>query len=91
MLFNFALEQAIRKVQENKKGMQLNGTHQLLVYVDDVTLLSENVDIIKKSIEAVLYASKDAGLDGNTEKTKCMFMSHHQTVGQNHYIQVPNK
>jgi hypothetical protein len=44
LLVNFALEFAIRKVQENQVGLKLNGTHQLLAYTDDVTLLGKNID-----------------------------------------------
>jgi hypothetical protein len=39
MLFNFALDYAIRKVQENQVGLKLNETRQLLTYADDVKLL----------------------------------------------------
>jgi len=34
MLFNFALEYAIRRVQVNLDGLKLKGTHQVLVYAD---------------------------------------------------------
>jgi hypothetical protein len=49
LLFNFALEDAIRKIQEHQAGLKLNGTHQLLAYADDVNLLGDNIDIINKN------------------------------------------
>jgi hypothetical protein len=60
LLFNFAFEYAIRKVQENQVELKLNGTHQLLVYADDVNHRN------------LIDSSKEVGLEVNAEKTKYM-------------------
>jgi hypothetical protein len=86
MLFNFALEYAIRKVQENQVGLKLNGTHQCLAYADDVNLLGDNIDTINKNTETVIGASKEVGLEVNVEKTKYMLVSRDQNAGQNREI-----
>jgi hypothetical protein len=53
LLFNFVLEYAIGKVQENQVGLKLNGGHKLLLFADDMNLLGDNilVDTIKKRQE----------------------------------------
>jgi hypothetical protein len=83
---NFVLEYAIRKVQENQVGLKLNGTQQLLVYADHVNLVRDKISTIKKNTETPTDASKDIGLEVNTEKTKYMFLSRHQNAGQNRGI-----
>ena len=37
LLYNFALDYVIRRVQVNQDALKLNGTHQLMVYA--VTLI----------------------------------------------------
>jgi hypothetical protein len=49
LFFNFTLEHAFRKVQENQVGLKLNETHHLLAYADDVNLLGDNIDTVKKN------------------------------------------
>jgi hypothetical protein len=48
----------------------LNGTHQLLAYADEVNLLGDDIDAIKKNTETLIDASKEVGLEINIGKTK---------------------
>jgi hypothetical protein len=55
--------------------LELNGTHQPLVHTDDVNLLGGNINTIKENIEVLLDTNMEVGLEVNTEKTKCMFIT----------------
>jgi hypothetical protein len=91
LLLDFALGYSIRNVQENQVGLKLNGTHQLLVYADDVNLLGDNIDAIKKNMETLINASKEVGLEVNTKKTKYMLLSRHRHAGQSYDIKIANR
>jgi hypothetical protein len=91
MLFSYYLEYAIRKVQENQVGLKLSGTHHLLFYAYDVTVLGDNIDTIKKNTETLTGASKVVGLEVNTDKTKYILLSRHQNAGQTHDIKIANR
>ena len=90
LLFNFTLEYAIRRVQVNQNGFKLNGTHQLLVYANDVNILGGSVHTIKEKAAALVVAGKEIGLEVNTDKTKYMVMSRDQNAGRSHNMKNDN-
>jgi hypothetical protein len=61
LLFNFALEYAIMRVQTNQDGLKFNGTHQLLVFAD-ITVLGRSVHTVKKNTRTLVVANKKIGL-----------------------------
>jgi hypothetical protein len=83
LLFNFALEFAIKTVQKNQAGLKFNGIHQLLAYGDDVNLLGDNIETIHRNTENLIYASKEIGLEANVEKTICWYMYMLEPCDQN--------
>ena len=52
LLFNFALDYAIRSAPVYQDSLKLNGTHQLQVYADDVNMLGRSVHTIKKNTDS---------------------------------------
>jgi len=63
MLFNFALEHAIRRVQVNQEGLKLNGTYQLLVYADVVNMLGGSVHTVRKNTKSLVVESQETRLE----------------------------
>ena len=69
----FSLEYVIRRVHANQENLKLNGTHQLVVYPGNVSVLGGSVHCvlcIKKNTEALVVASKETSLEVNAEKFK---------------------
>jgi hypothetical protein len=57
-------------------GLKLNGTPQLLAYANDVNLLRDSLDTIKKNTETLVDASRKVCLEINVERTKDMLLSY---------------
>jgi hypothetical protein len=70
--------------------LKSNDIHQLLVYTDDMNLLGDNIDAIKKNIETLTDASKEAGQEIILEKPKHMLLYRYQNTGQNRDIKIAN-
>jgi len=88
MLFNFALEYAIRRVQVNQDDLKLNGTDQLLVYADDVNILGGSIHTVKENAESLVAATRETGLEVSVDKSKCMVMFQEQNAGRIHSVRI---
>jgi hypothetical protein len=70
--------------------LKINRTHQLLVYAEDVNLLGDNIDTIKRNTQTLFDASKEDSGEVNAEKSNYV-TSRHQNAGQNHDIKIGNR
>jgi len=90
MLFNFALQYAIRRVQVNPDDLKLNGTHQLLTYAVDVNILGGSIHTLKENAGALVAATRENGLEVSADKIKYMVMSRDQNAGRIHSVRIDN-
>jgi hypothetical protein len=90
LLFSFALEYAVRRIQENQDGLKLNGTHQLSFYADVVNILGGSVYNVEKNTEILVVDSKEIDLEVNVDETKYMVMSRDQNARRSHNIKIDN-
>jgi hypothetical protein len=62
-------------LEENREWLELNRTHRLLIYADDVNILGENINIIKKNTEKAKYmntvASRYQKCGTKSQVTEC--------------------
>ena len=82
--FNFALECAIRSMQGNREGSELNGINQLLVYANDVAFLRDSEEVLLSNTHTLLSSAKDIGLEVNIDKTKYIITRREKLNGNGH-------
>ena len=68
-------------------GLDINDTHQVLAYADDINLIGDDTRI-EINADVLLNACKDIGLAVNTEKTKYMEIGRHSSMLANELIRI---
>jgi hypothetical protein len=82
------------KISDNRWFRKQGAKTKLSISVSSLFqwyVLGEIINITKKDTETLSDTSDEVGLQANAEKTKCMFVSHHQYTGQNHNINTADK
>jgi hypothetical protein len=70
--------------------LKLNGTHQLVIYADDVNILGRSIHTIKESTKSLVVASKEIGLAVSADEIKYVVMLQDQNAGQSHNKKINN-
>lgn len=75
LLFNFALEKAVRLVMQVEGGAVVGQRLKCLAFADDIALLAEKETDLVVLAKTLTEAASQIGLQINTDKTKYMIMS----------------
>ncbi len=71
--------------------MKLNGTHQLLVYADDVNIMGGRVHTVKGKAEALVVTREETRIAVNAYKSKYIVKCGEQNAGRSHSIKIYNR
>ena len=91
LLFNFALDYAIRRVREKQEGLKLNGAYQILGYVDAVNILGRSIHNTNEYTDVLRFDNKKTGLEVNVDKSKYMAMSRDENARRSHNMKIDNR
>ena len=67
-------------------GLDMNGTHQVFTYADDVNWRGDDIRTIERNADVLLNPCKDIGLGVNIGKTKYMEIQHRRGMIANAHI-----
>ena len=79
MLFNLALEKAVRDADIDTRGTIYYKSVQLLAYADDIDIIGRSPKAVKETFSKLEKAAKNMGLKINEKKTKYMEMTNKQS------------
>jgi hypothetical protein len=81
-LFNIALESIVREVLDDVTGLRIGGGHQITLpaYADDIIIMGETEEDLKRSAEKLISKGKEIGLQVNEGKMKYLIVSRREQV-----------
>lgn len=82
MLFNLALEAAVRRAGIERERTLINGSYQILAYADDINLMERSIKSVKEVFYKLEQEAQNLGLKVNEEKTKFMVVSTKKQHGE---------
>jgi len=81
MLFNLALEKAIREIQREPTGISIGERKiQVLGFADDLNILGNSLNDTKRAAQVLEQAAGKIGLKINREKTKIMKLLEYEEI-----------